>query len=296
MRRWSPQAARAGWPPPGTTTANGSGTSSKLWLGASRTTESVGRTSSVSPTTTTSKLGSMRGSADSTCKGPTRSSGVSPGYRTKAIVLESVAVIWSSSLRHRGRSRRDQTTPGALRRAVSDLARHERRPSLGLGEDPLHRQPVLDPLLLAAHVHGHGRVAELLEPAGHRLAARARLRAVHDDRPSLVREEDGREGVDVARRDVERSGKVGVGVEAGAQRFHEGGALPVGHAPAQGFTGDVSRQRISCRNLCRHSYAREPVARLSRRHGHHENGRAATTTLRAVEFGILGPLEVRAGS
>jgi hypothetical protein len=86
--------------------------------------------------------------------------------------------------------------------------------SLGVGWSSLDRQPVLDPLLLAAGVHGHGLVAQLFEPAGYGLAARARLGAVHDDRGIHVREKYGRQGVDVARWDVDGARKVGVGIEA----------------------------------------------------------------------------------
>jgi hypothetical protein len=73
--------------------ANGDGASAKVWLGATLTTASVGTTSLSSPTTTTSKVGSMRGSATSVWSGPMRSRGVSPGYRTNAICFGVVVLM-----------------------------------------------------------------------------------------------------------------------------------------------------------------------------------------------------------
>jgi hypothetical protein len=52
---------------------------------------------------------------------------------------------------------------------------------------------VLDPVLLAAGVHRHGRVAELLEPTCDSVGAAARTGAVDDDDGGPVWEERRRE-------------------------------------------------------------------------------------------------------
>ena len=156
-----------------------------------------------------------------------------------------VAGVHGSSTWSKGADQ--QRTLRPLRRSVMDLAhvvvRLERESSVGVG--PFDGQTVFDPVLLAAGVDGHRCVAELLEPSGDGVAARARPGAVHDDRGLPVRQERRGEAVHMSWGEVEGAGKVSVGVVAGAEGFHEDRAVAVGDPTVQVLSADAGRQRGS---------------------------------------------------
>jgi hypothetical protein len=80
-----------GIPPPGTMKAKGWGTSSNVLVGSIFISPgmSVSMGSTRSATTTVRYSGAISLRAVKTCSGPVRSNTVSPGYRTKAMVLVS---------------------------------------------------------------------------------------------------------------------------------------------------------------------------------------------------------------
>src|SRR6185436_4570293 len=96
----------------------------------------------------------------------------------------------------------------------------ERWDSFGVGVEPFQREAVFDPVLLAAAVHGDGRVAELFEALGDGVAAGAIAGAVDDDRRLPVGQQRPCQSVDVAWGDVDGAGEVGVGVVRSAEGFY----------------------------------------------------------------------------
>src|SRR5262245_13544880 len=154
----------------------------------------------------------MWGRAPSTWRGPMRSSGVRPSYRTKASCLLSVAVMcaprWKGSLR---------------------------------SIDALEGQATFGPVLLAATVQEDRLVSQLLEAPSHEVGAGPDAAAVHDDVGVEVGEQCGRELVDLPGWDVDGSREVGVRVVGGPECLDHDGPVGGGEAAEQDLTGDRGR-------------------------------------------------------
>src|SRR5215216_907781 len=130
-------ALSVGTPPPGTSTTEGWGTSSKVWVGIIFMCKSVSMGSTRSPTTIVRYCGASWLTPVKICSGPARSKTVSPGYRTKAMVfwfcssvaMQAPLLLW---LLRRDRVER--------RCASAEQFLVEIRPT---GEGPLQVRPVL---------------------------------------------------------------------------------------------------------------------------------------------------------
>jgi predicted ATPase/DNA-binding SARP family transcriptional activator len=151
---------------------------------------------------------------------------------------------------------------------------------------------VFGPVLLPALVHGDSAVADLLESTSDGFRARTGAGAVHDDLGVPVLQQHRGEHVDVSGRDVDGPGEVGVGVEASAERLDEYGRIRTREAGVQCLAVELAGQRgLLIAIGVDPSKPDTTVMDLAR--GNRRRQPGLLGTLDAVEFGLLGPLEVR---
>ena len=158
-------------------------------------------------------------------------------------------------------------------------------------------EPVLHPVLLAALVHGDRRRSRALRGGERRrrCSCTSRCSTRRSRRPGPGRRARGQR-VDPSGRDVDGAGKVGVGVERGAERLDEDRALAAGHAVVQVLAGDAGGQRglLVAIGVLHRVNRTAAVTALARRRRPPATRRRQYPRV-AVEFAVLGPLEVRAG-